>query len=359
MSRIVTAAKGVPVVEGGTRRSGHALLGAYGALIGLATGTSNTKISQILGTLPYGSMEHALFGVFPNELRTLIAYDRLFPNSTALIDENEIMDGLRLAVIASGRGLGGVRTDSELAGQGLAGTTRRMREFLDDLGYYDAKILVSNRIDEFELMKSSAESAAYQSVLVGTAAQSPPDANVSNIVYKLVETRDLHTGNVRPIAKRFGRQSRHSRSHRRFPDLRRRRARDSRRHRQRRWAARGYDVARARLGRVRHAAFAARLDRRDRGPHARAVGGVAGRRAPDRCARRPLPVLIAEDLKKKTARVLAEKDDRRPRVGLQIASSDPNRQARMADRTRALYRLSDLRVVPATLANLTKSVRTF
>lgn len=340
VSRIVNAARGVPVVEGGTRRSGHGLLGAYGALIGLATGTSNTKISQILGTLPYGSMEHALFGLFPNELRTLIAYDRMFPNSTALVDENDIMDGLRLAVIASGRGLGGVRTDSEMPGIGMAGTTRAMRDFLDDLGYYDAKVLISNRIDEFELLKSSAESAAYQSVLVGTAAQSPPDANGSNIVYKLVETRDLNTGEVRPIAKRsVGKVGIPGRT-----DVFRVSAADGRA---------THDViaiagatvpggtpllepaldeyGQRSLPRVTIAETAART---------RAQLGALPAEVLDVHARAGVyPVRIAADLQQKTARVLSEKEDRVPRIGIHIETSDQNRQARLVERTRALYRL--------------------
>ena len=355
VSRIVNAARGIPVVEGGTRRSGHALLGAYGALIGLAIGTSNTKISQMLNTLPYGSMEHALFGLFPNELRTLIAYDRLFPNSTALIDENEIMEGLRLAIIASGRGLGGVRTDSELAGVGLGPTTRTMRELLDDFEYYDSKILVSNRIDEFELLKWTPETAAYQSILVGTAAQAPPDANGSNIVFKLVEVRDEATDEVRGIAKKsVGKvgipgatdvfRVTSPLDHRASHDV---------------ITIRGVSVDQGTPllvpalnddgSRVLPRWSMAETAARTRAQLAMFAPEVLDPRAPAGV----YPVHIADELKAKTERVLAAKSTRGYRVGIQIGSFDPVTDAhvKIAERSRRLYQFDRLIAVPAAQAS--------
>ena len=200
VARIVGQAGGATVVEGGTRRSGHALLGAYGALIGMAVGTSNAFIAKLTKTLPYGSMEHAIFGLYPSEIRAMIAYNKRFPGSTFLIDENDIFDGWRSAVRVAGASMGGVRTDSELFGKNMGDTTSALRDLAVELGL-DVKFLVSNRIDEFELAKYGPGESAHSSVLVGTQAQNPSDANGANIVYKLAQVTDLRTGIVRPIAK--------------------------------------------------------------------------------------------------------------------------------------------------------------
>ena len=201
VARIVGVAGGAQVVEGGTRRSGHARLGAYGAMIGGAVGTSNAWVSAKVGTTPFGSMEHALFGLFPNERQTMIAFDRVFKHSTQLIDEEDIPRGARNAVRAAGLGLAGVRTDSVIAGLGLGGTTKALRELFAEFRMLDPKLTVSDRIDEYALAELNPANSAHNGVLVGTEVQNPSDANGSNIVFKLVQVIDRTTGVIRPIAK--------------------------------------------------------------------------------------------------------------------------------------------------------------
>lgn len=201
MARIVLAADHIPVVEGGTRRSGHGLYGAYGALIGMAAGTSNAKLSRLLKTLPYGSMEHAVFALFRHELEAHLAYGLMFPKSTHLIDENNIPEGMRLAIRAMGRNIGGARADSKMKDLSLGETIEWMRGFADSFDLPDLKILVSDRIKEATLAELKKGASSPQAVLVGTEVQNPSDVNGSNIVYKIVEVTDTATGLVRPIAK--------------------------------------------------------------------------------------------------------------------------------------------------------------
>ncbi len=166
-SRIVSAAKGRPIMEFGARRAHSvdaAVLGARAAIIGGCVGTSCTYTAQKFNTIASGTMAHSFIQSFDSEYEAFKAYSEMYPDDcTLLIDTYDTLNsGILNAVkvfnevlVPKGFRPKAVRLDSG----DLAYLSKKIRTILDEAGFPDCKICVSNSLDE-NLISSLLEQGA-------------------------------------------------------------------------------------------------------------------------------------------------------------------------------------------------------
>ena len=167
-NRVVRAAEGRTVLEFGSRRAqgaDAAILGARAAYIGGCHGTACTISDQLYGVHAGGTMAHAWVQMFDSEYEAFKAYVKMFPNNaTLLVDTyNTLKSGVPNAIRAFNEVLKpmgitkcGIRLDSG----DLAYLTRKARKLLDEAGWTDCKISVSNSLDEYiirDLLRQGAQ----------------------------------------------------------------------------------------------------------------------------------------------------------------------------------------------------------
>lgn len=192
-SRIVRAAKGIPVMEFGARRAhgaSAAIYGARAAIIGGACGTSCTLTAQKFNVPASGTMAHSWIQSFENEYEAFKAYAEIYPNGcTFLIDTYDTLDsGLPNAIkvfdeVLKPKGIrpAAVRIDSG----DLAYLSKKVRKILDDAGYPDCKICVTNSLDEYLITSLLEQKAAVDSFGVGENLITSKSDPVFGGVYKL------------------------------------------------------------------------------------------------------------------------------------------------------------------------------
>lgn len=154
-ARVVTAAGDKPVLEFGSRRTHPAasIDASYAAYIGGCASTSNFAALHKWGVPATGTMDHFYVqaaeqdGRSPSdtEREAFATFARAFPTaSTLLVDTYDTERGIRNAVAATGGALTGIRIDSNVSPE----TMRKARALLIELGAPQAKIFVSDGLDE-------------------------------------------------------------------------------------------------------------------------------------------------------------------------------------------------------------------
>ncbi|MBU1275318.1 MAG: nicotinate phosphoribosyltransferase [Proteobacteria bacterium] len=204
-ARCVQAAEGRACVDFSLRRTQGREAGwaaARSSAIAGFAGTSNVEASQVLGTMPVGTMAHAFVEAFADELAAFRAFADTFPAGTVLlVDTYDSVEGLHRAVKVAGelkqRGnhLVGVRLDSG----DLVGMSRQARQILDAAGMEEARVVVSGSLDEFRMSELVSQGASVDVFGVGTKMGSSADAPYLDLAYKLVSydgrpTLKLSTG---------------------------------------------------------------------------------------------------------------------------------------------------------------------
>ena len=152
-NRIVRAAEGRAIMEFGSRRahgSDAAILGARSAFIGGCAGTACAICEPEYGIPALGTMAHSWVQLFDTELEAFRAYARHYPdNCTLLVDTYDVLkSGVPNAIKVFDEfkpNKKGIRIDSG----DIAYLTKKARKMLDDAGHPDAKIVISNSLDEY------------------------------------------------------------------------------------------------------------------------------------------------------------------------------------------------------------------
>ncbi|WP_328465662.1 nicotinate phosphoribosyltransferase [Actinoplanes sp. NBC_00393] len=192
-ARMVTAARGRPIIEMGSRRTHeHAAVAAARAsyLAGFAS-TSNLAAGRAYGIPTTGTSAHAftlLHDDEPTAFGSQVA--ALGKNTTLLVDTYDISQGIRNAIAIAGPDLRAVRIDSG----DLSVLAQQSRELLDSLGASETKIIVSGDMDEYSIATLAAEPVDMYGA--GTAVVTGSGAPTAGLVYKLVEV------DGRPVVKR-------------------------------------------------------------------------------------------------------------------------------------------------------------
>lgn len=193
-NRIVRAAQGRAVMEFGSRRAhGYhsAIYGARAAYIAGCVGTACTITDKLFGIPALGTMAHSWVQMFDSELDAFKAYAECYPGDcTLLIDTyNVLKSGLPHAikvfdevVVPKGFRPKGVRIDSG----DVTYLSKKMRKTLDEAGYPDCKIVVSNSLDEYIIRDTIMQGACVDLFGVGERLITASSAPVFGGVYKLV-----------------------------------------------------------------------------------------------------------------------------------------------------------------------------
>ena len=193
-NRVVRAAEGRTVLEFGSRRAqgaDAAILGARAAYIGGCNGTACTISDQLYGVLAGGTMAHSWVQMFDTEYEAFKTYCQLYPhNATLLVDTyNTLQSGLPNAIRAFNEVLKpmgitkcGIRMDSG----DMAYLSRKARKMLDEAGWIECQISVSNALDEYLIENLLHQGAKIDMFGVGERLITAKSEPVFGGVYKLV-----------------------------------------------------------------------------------------------------------------------------------------------------------------------------
>lgn len=207
-NRIVSAAKGRPVVEFGSRRAqgySGANLGARASYIGGCVGTANTLAEKVYGVPAVGTMAHSWVQLFETEYEAFKTYAEVYPDNCLLLVDtyDTLKKGIPNAikvfneiVVPSGNRPKGIRIDSG----DIAYLSKKARKMLDDAGFPDAKIMASNSLDEFTIQNLLVQDAKIDSFGVGERLITSKSWPVFGGVYKLT-TIEGENGKLIPSIK--------------------------------------------------------------------------------------------------------------------------------------------------------------
>ncbi len=192
-NRVVRTTQGRAMLEFGSRRAqgaDGAILGARAAYIGGCAGTACTISDQMFGVKAGGTMAHSWVQMFDSQYEAFVTYCRQYPhNATLLVDTyNSLKSGVPDAIRAFNevlRPLGirkcGIRFDSG----DMAYLTRSARKMLDDAGWPECTITVSNALDEYLIQDLLHQGACVDTFGVGERLITARSEPVFGGVYKL------------------------------------------------------------------------------------------------------------------------------------------------------------------------------
>lgn len=192
-NRIVRAANGRPVMEFGARRAhgyGAAYYGARAAIIGGCAGTSCLLTAKDFDVAASGTMAHSWVQLFDDEYTAFKTYAEKYPDSCMLLVDtyNVLKSGIPNAIKVFddvlkplGKRPLGIRIDSG----DITYITKKARKMLDDAGYSDCKICISNSLDEYLIRDMIFQGAQVDSYGVGERLITASSEAVFGGVYKL------------------------------------------------------------------------------------------------------------------------------------------------------------------------------
>ena len=207
-NRVVRAAQGRTVLEFGSRRAqgaDAAILGARAAYIGGCNGTACTISDQLFGVYAGGTMAHAWVQMFDTEYEAFKSYCEMYPhNATLLVDTYDTLkSGVPNAIRAFNEVLKpmgitkcGIRLDSG----DMAYLSRKARKMLDDAGWTECKISVSNSLDEYIIEDLLHQGAQIDMFGVGERLITAKSEPVFGGVYKLTAVENAD-GTITPKIK--------------------------------------------------------------------------------------------------------------------------------------------------------------
>ncbi|MFR5857306.1 MAG: nicotinate phosphoribosyltransferase [Bacilli bacterium] len=194
--RIVNAAEGKKVMEFGARRARgdiSSLEVAKCAFISGCIGTSNTLAAMKYGIPALGTMTHSLVCDSDNEYQAFLDFAKSNPNNCMfLVDtydtlKSGIPNAIKVAkeyLIPNNLKFKGIRIDSG----DLAYLSKKARKMLDEAGFLDAKICLSNSLNEESIKRLLAEDTCVDSFGVGDNITAANDRIGG--VYKLSATEE-------------------------------------------------------------------------------------------------------------------------------------------------------------------------
>jgi nicotinate phosphoribosyltransferase len=192
-ARMVTAARGRPLIEMGSRRTHEeaAVAAARAAYLAGFASTSNLAAGRRYRIPTAGTAAHAFTLLHDDELAAFNSQvATLGKQTTLLVDTYDIAQGIRNAIAVAGPDLRAIRIDSG----DLSALAQHSRALLDELGAAETKIIVSGDLDEYAIASLAAEPVdAYGA---GTAVVIGSGAPTAGLVYKLVEVEG------QPVVKR-------------------------------------------------------------------------------------------------------------------------------------------------------------
>ncbi|MBE6918910.1 MAG: nicotinate phosphoribosyltransferase [Ruminococcaceae bacterium] len=207
-NRVVRAAQGRTVLEFGSRRAqgaDAAIVGARAAYIGGVNGTACTISDQLYGVPAGGTMAHAWVQMFDTEYEAFKTYCEIYPtNATLLVDTyNTLKSGIPNAIRAFNevlKPLGITKCGIRLDSGDMAYLSQKARAMLDEAGWTECKISVSNSLDEYLIRDLLQQGAQIDMFGVGERLITARSEPVFGGVYKLVAVEN-EDGEIIPKIK--------------------------------------------------------------------------------------------------------------------------------------------------------------
>ncbi len=205
--RIIEATpKNVPVMEFGARRAdgSEAAIDSsiYGIMAGCA-GTSNVMAAKMYDMKALGTMAHSFVETFDSEYEAFLTFALDHPdNATLLVDTYDTLrSGIPNAIkVFNYMKEHGIRTDKigiRIDSGDLAYLSKKARAMLDEAGYPQAKICLSNGLNAETIESLINQGACFDSLGVGDNISKP--AGRMGAVYK--EVAVLENGKIIPKIK--------------------------------------------------------------------------------------------------------------------------------------------------------------
>ena len=167
--------KKIPVMEFGARRGrgiGSVVEASKHAFVGGCAGTSNTLAGMKYGIPVMGTMAHSLVTEADSEYEAFLNYAKSNPNNCVfLVDTYDtlrsgIPNAIKVAqdfLIPNGYKFKGIRIDSG----DLAYLSKEARKMLDQAGFSDTQICLSNGLNEYTISELLREGAKIDSIGAG------------------------------------------------------------------------------------------------------------------------------------------------------------------------------------------------
>lgn len=196
-SRIKQVVKDEVVMEFGSRRAHEmdaAVWGARAAFIGGVEATSNVRAGKRFGIPVAGTHAHSLVQAYKSEYEAFLSYAKRHKDCIFLVDTyNTLKIGVPTAIQVA-KELGdkinflGIRLDSG----DIAFLSKEARRMLDEAGFPNAKIVVSNDLDEYTILNLKAQGARVDVWGIGTKLITAYDQPALGAVYKMVSIENDH-----------------------------------------------------------------------------------------------------------------------------------------------------------------------
>ena len=207
-NRICQAAMGRTVLEFGSRRAqgaDAAIVGARAAYIGGCAGTACTISDQLYGVPAGGTMAHAWVQMFDSEYEAFKTYCETYPtNATLLVDTyNTLKSGVPNAIRAFNevlRPMGITKCGIRLDSGDMAYLSQEARRMLDEAGWPECQISVSNSLDERLIQNLFLQGAQIDMFGVGERLITAKSEPVFGGVYKLTAVEN-EKGEIIPKIK--------------------------------------------------------------------------------------------------------------------------------------------------------------
>lgn len=194
-ARVYQAAEGEPVFEFGMRRAqgpDGALSASRAAYIGGCAATSNVLAGKLYDIPVRGTHAHSWVTAFPDEMSAFLAYAKVMPqNCVLLVDTYDTVNGVKHAIEIGkklrqqGAELLGIRLDSG----DLAALSIKARQLLDEAGFSNTQVIVSNSLSENVIQQLKQQHAEISIWGVGTNLVTAYDHAALDGVYKLSALR--------------------------------------------------------------------------------------------------------------------------------------------------------------------------
>ena len=193
-NRIVRMAKGRAVSDFGARRAHNndaAILGARACYIGGVNGTATVAAGQDFGIPVGGTMAHSWVMFYQDELTAFRRFAEIYPDNCILLADtydvvkSGVPNAIRVFREMREKGVSSANYGIRLDSGDLAYLSRKARAMLDEAGFPQAKIVVSNSLDEFTIHSILMQGGAIDSFGVGERMITARSEPVFGAVYKL------------------------------------------------------------------------------------------------------------------------------------------------------------------------------
>ena len=199
--RIIDATpKGVGVMEFGSRRADGTEASIDAAIYGImagCVGTSNMIAADMLNRKAMGTQAHSWIESYPTELEAFKAYAKAYPNNCILLVDtidtlkSGVPNAIKTFKYMKDKGLDtnhiGIRIDSG----DLAYLSKEARRMLDEAGFKQAKICLSNGLNAETIESLTVQGAKFDSLGVGDNISKPEGR--MGCVYKEVALKEKDT----------------------------------------------------------------------------------------------------------------------------------------------------------------------